>query len=169
MSRTWIIVADSSRARILTPADEEPKELDEIIHYVGRAGYAGTEKTSAPKFHELADLVHPISQLKPQELETDRSGRVKGPGANETYDSRHVDYDHQRAGEMARELVDFLVRARQKDEFDGLILVAPPKFLGVLRAQLPNSLQDLVVGEIDREYTLLSAQKIEQLLSKKIK
>lgn len=167
MSKTWIIVADSSRARILSPADEEPKSLDEIIHYVGRAGYAGPEKTSAPKFDELADLVHPASQLKPQELETDRGGRVKGPGANEPYDSRHVDFDHQRAEEFARELVDYLTKARQEHRFDELVLVAPPKFLGVLREKLPKTLRDLVADEIDREYTLLSAQKIQQRLSTK--
>lgn len=168
MSETWIIVADSSRARILSPADEEPKALDEIIHYVGRAGYAGPEKTSVPPFNEIADLVHPASQLKPQELETDRGGRVKGPGANEPYDSRHVDFDHQRAEEFAREIVDYLMKAHQKQLYDELVLVAPPKFLGVLRKQLPQTLRDLVADEIDREYTLLSAQRIQQRLAKRI-
>ncbi|MBD3676175.1 MAG: host attachment protein [Planctomycetaceae bacterium] len=168
MTNTWIVVADSTRARIMSPSDDEPKELDEIIHYVGRAGYTGAEKTSAPKFQEIADLVHPISQMKPQELETDRGGRVKGPGGNAPYDSRHVDYDHQRAEEMTREITDYLMQAHQKNEFEQLVLVAPPKMLGVLRNQLPNTLQKLVVSEIDREYTLLSAQKIEQLLSKKM-
>lgn len=161
---TWIIVADSSRARILSPSKEERKELDEIIHYVGRAGYTGEEKTTTPGFQEIADLVHPASQLKPQELETDRGGRVKGPGANEPYDSRHTDYDHQRAEEFAREVVDYLKKAHQRKEFDELVLVAPPKFLGVLRKVLPPALQGLVTEEINREYTLLTAQKLQQRL-----
>ena len=164
MSHSWIVVADSSRARILSPSTEEPKELDEIIHYVGRAGYSGEEKTSTPKFDEIADLVHPSSRLKPQEMETDRGGRVKGPGANEPYDSRHKDFDHQRAEEFAREIVDYLQAAFQKKQYDELVLVASPKFLGVLRKKLPAALKAIVTEEIDRDYTLLTAQKIQQRL-----
>jgi len=165
MSETWIVVADSSRARIFTPAGEEPQPLDEIIHYVGRAGYTGPEKLSSPHLHEVADLVHPASRMKPEELEADKGGRVKGPGANEPYDSRHVDFNHQMAEEFAHQLVDFLSGARQEDRFDDLVVAAPPLFLGVLRKALPQSLACLVTREINKEYTKLSSQEIQSRLS----
>jgi protein required for attachment to host cells len=165
MSETWIVVADSSRARIFTPASEEPKPLDEIIHYVGRAGFAGPEKLSSPHLDEVADLVHPAGRMKPVDLEADRGGRVKGPGANEPYDSRHVDFNHQMAEEFAGELVDFLSSARQEHRFDDLVLAAPPLFLGVLRKVMPPSLTCLVAREINKEYTRLTAEDIQTRLS----
>ena len=167
MSETWIVVADSSRARILSPADEEPQVLDEIIHYVGRAGYAGPEKVSSPPIQEIADLVHPASRAKPQEIETDHGGQFQGSAANTPDDTRHVDFDHQRAEEFAGEVIDYLIKSHQQNLFQVLILVAPPRFLGVLRKHLPKTLSELVADEINREYTLLSAQKIQEHIAKR--
>lgn len=164
MSETWIIVADSTRARIFTPVGEERKPLDEIIHYVGRAGYAGPERLSSPHLDEVADLVHPAGRMKPQELEGDGYGRAKGWGANEPYDSRHIDFNHQRAEEFATEVVEYLSRARQEHRFDDLILIAPPLFLGVLRQAMPRSLSSLITREINKEYTKLSAGEIQSRL-----
>lgn len=167
MSETWIVVADSSRARILTPSGEQPKPLDEIVHFVGRAGYTGPEKFSSPHLIEVADLVYPSARLQPHEVEADRPGRVKGPGANEPYDSRHTDFNHKTAEEFAREIIEYLTHARQDQRFDELVLVAPPLLLGVLRKQLPKSLHSLVTREIAKEYTLLPADEIRDQLAKK--
>ena len=166
MSETWIVVADSSRARIFTPSGEQPQPLDEIIHFVGRAGFAGPEKLSSPHLEEVADLVHPAGRMTPEELEADRGGRVKGPGANEPYDSRHVDFNHQMAEEFANQIVDHLSRANQEQRFDDLVLVAPPLFLGVLRKALPGSLTSLVTREINKEYTKMTSEEIQERLSK---
>lgn len=120
---------------------------------------------SSPHLEEVADLVHPASEMKPQELESDRGGRFQGPGANAPYDSKHVDFNHQMAEEFARELVEFLSRAGQERRFDELVLVSPPLFLGVLRKVLPRSIASRVTREINKEYTKLSPGEIQTRLS----
>jgi protein required for attachment to host cells len=164
MSETWIVVADSGRARIFAPREKDPRPLDEIVHFVGRAGYAGPQKYPAQKLDEVESLVHPAGQMKRGGLETDRPGRVQAPGVAESYETRHRDFDHQMADEFVKEIVEYLARARQEHRFENLILAAPPLFLGVLRKKLPRSLKSLVSLELDKDYTKLSPSELRALL-----
>lgn len=168
MSVTWIVVADSSRARILTPHEKDPRPLDEIIHYAGRAGYAGPQKYPAEHLDEVDDLVHPVGQMRRQERESDRPGRVRAPGVAEPYEASHTDFNHQMAEEFVREIVEYLTHARQEHQFDKLILVAPPLFLGVLRKHIPKALKQLVACEIDKDYTKLTSDEIRTHLPEEL-
>lgn len=166
MSTTWIVVADRSRARIFTPVEGEHTPLDEIVHFAGRAGFVGEEKYPAETLDEVEDLVHPESEQMRQELEPDHPGRTKkSPGTSSAYETTHTDTRHQTAEDFAREIVDRLDHARQENQFDRLILVSPPLFLGVLRKKLPHALKSLVAHEIDKDFIKLSAQEIRSHLT----
>lgn len=160
MSTTWIVVADRGRARILAPCDHERTPLDEIVHFVGRAGYVGPDKFPAEKLDEIEDFVYPEGELPQRELESDRPGKIRAEGVGTSYQSTHVDLKHLTAEDFAREVVAYLDRSRQEHRFDKLILVAPPLFLGVLRQQLSNTLKKLVALEIDKDYTKLKTEEI---------
>jgi protein required for attachment to host cells len=69
---------------------------------------------------------------------------------------------HEDRGEhgFARQLVGELETARQSGTFQRLVLVAPPKFLGQLRAELPAPLQACVVKSIDKDYTQMPAEEL---------
>jgi protein required for attachment to host cells len=168
MSVTWIVVADSSRTRILTPHEKDPRPLDENVHFVGRAGYAGPEKYPAEHLDEVESLVHPVGQMKRGELESDRPGRVKAPGVAESYEAKHKDFNHQVAEDFVREIVEYLTHARQEHRFEKLILVAPPLFLGVMRKHLPKALKQLVTCEIDKDYTKLTSDEIRSHLPEEL-
>jgi protein required for attachment to host cells len=62
---------------------------------------------------------------------------------------------HADQGEQgfARKLVGELETAREAGAFTRLVLVAPPKFLGQLRAELHAPLAALVVKSVDSDYT----------------
>ncbi len=62
---------------------------------------------------------------------------------------------HEDRGEhdFARHLVAQLETGRQGGTFARLVLVAPPTFLGQLRAELSPSLTTCVVKSIDKDYT----------------
>lgn len=55
--------------------------------------------------------------------------------------------------EFARHLAAELETGREQGSFTRLVIVAPPKFLGQLRAELAAPLAALVVHTVDKDYT----------------
>lgn len=142
MKSTWIIVAESARARIFT--------VSEI----------------GGKFQEVADLSHPESRLHDRELSSDLPGR--------TFDS-HGDGRHameqatgpqeQEAQAFATEITRQIDRGQREGNFDSLVLVAPPKFLGRLRSELSKSARNAVIGELDKNLVETDTKTIERHVS----
>ena len=71
---------------------------------------------------------------------------------------------HEDRGEhgFARQLVGELETGRQAGTFERLVLVAPPKFLGQLRAELTAPLEAQVVKSLDTDYTHMSEKELAQ-------
>jgi protein required for attachment to host cells len=126
VSRSWIVVADSTRARIL--------------------------RLEHRALTELEDLVHPESRAADHDLVSDRGGRTfdsSRQGGRHAMEPQHtpkqVEIDN-----FARELAQRLDAARAKGEFDELILIAAPQFLGQLSAHLDEVTRRLVTRRIDK-------------------
>ena len=142
MKSTWIIVAESARARIFTVS-----------------GIGG-------KFQEVSDLSHPESRLHDRELSSDLPGR--------TFDS-HGDGRHameqatgpqeQEAQAFATEITRQIDRGQREGNFDSLVLVAPPKFLGRLRSELSKSARNALIGELDKNLVETDTKTIERHVS----
>lgn len=145
-----VVVADSGRARILK-----------------RQG-----RRLAPQLVELARLERSSAHQRARELTTDLSGRVfssgsragVGPrvaarsGAQSDYDPHTVEIERfarrivMRLGQLARSLL-----------LEELVLIAAPRFLGVLRPALSESLRHLVSREVPRDLTSALLQPIAQV------
>ncbi|HYO95106.1 MAG TPA: host attachment protein [Polyangiaceae bacterium] len=71
---------------------------------------------------------------------------------------------HEDRGEhgFARQLVGELEAGRQSGTFAELVLVAPPKFLGQLRAELEPSLKACVVKSLDKDYTHMAPDELQK-------
>ena len=143
MKATWVVVADSSRARIFKP-----------------------ETPSSP-LTELETLTHPESRLHDQELTSD----LPGKHANDTGIGAHGFEDKtepkkQEAINFAHELARELEKAYTDHEFRQLILVAAPAFLGLLRETLSEPVRAVVRLEIDKDLTKESAEDIRAHLPK---
>lgn len=139
MPVTWIVDADSSYARIFAQR-KAGAELDEII-----------------------DLTNPGARLKGEDLESDKPGRSydsRGSGRH-AMEPRHT---HKETGarHFAERINDYLVA--HDTEFDALVLVCPPKFLGELRKRLDDIAGRKVVREIGKDVVRLDMQKIRELL-----
>ena len=142
MKATWIVVSESARARIFTVS-----------------GIGG-------KLQEVADLSHPESRLHNRELISDAPGR--------TFDShgegRHAmeqasDPQEREAQAFATEIVRHIDRGQREGNFDSLVLVAPPKFLGWLRQELSKSARNALIGELDKNLVEADAKTIERHVS----
>src|SRR3974390_1672109 len=94
-----------------------------------------------------AHLADPLVRLHDRELASDRPGRKSdrapiGSGAAASragVGGEHGRHEHEIAA-LARTVVRELEHAHERGAFDQLILVAPPRMLGLLRADLPSRL-----------------------------
>ncbi len=142
MKSTWIVVAESARARIFT-----------------MSGIGG-------KLQEITDLSHPESRLHDTELSSDLPGRtfdIQGQGRHGMEPA--TDPKEREAQAFAAEIARHIERGRHEGNFDGLVLIAPPKFLGRLRADLTKPARDALVGELDKNLVEADTKTLQRQVS----
>ena len=127
MNVDWILVADRARARVL--------------HAV----------PGVAVFPTIAGFVHPEGDMTRGETESDASGRIQLPGSARSAFEPHTDHKHLTAERFARELTEYLEKARQEGRFNRLFVVAPPLFLGELRKSWKAPLAAMVVSDLDKD------------------
>lgn len=95
-----------------------------------------------------------------REQGSDRPGRAfssMGTGRSAYADTDwHEVEEHRFVGEMAQRLSALAGGGRMK----AIVLVAPPKVLGDLRAALPETVRGLIVGELHKD---LTKQPVDQI------
>ena len=138
---TWILVADTGRARLFELRDDTP-DLIEIacdVNPEGRAGARGLGTDRAPTVNESVGPAR-------HSIEPHTSARDKVSHA------------------FARRLADELEQGRAQRRFGRLVLVAPPKFLGALHESLGAALRDSVAGELHKDLTALPVARLQERL-----
>jgi protein required for attachment to host cells len=108
--------------------------------------------------------------LKDTDLETDRAGRRFGGGAQSNGPAHHHGVNGERSTErhdvelFAKEVASKIDHARTQKEFDKLLLVAPPKMLGLLRQSLPSQAHSMLAGEITKDLVRHGPEAILKLI-----
>ncbi len=123
MDRTWIVVANASRARLCEydPRDGSLTELEDFVHAPGR------QKGSA--------------------LATDRPGHTeKGQASVRTSFEAHTEVHHKEREHFARELAQKLNDAVVDRRCPAVALIASNPFLGELKAQLGTAATKALVA-----------------------
>ena len=138
---TWILVADRSRAKLL--------------HQL--SGGQGPYPT-------LSCWSHEAGRLQPWERDAEEPGRIIHPAGYASAVEPHEDRDHVEARRFAKELVDHLELSRQEHRFDRLLVIAPPKFLGVLRQSWTPSLEAMIDGEWNEDLAGFSEADLQRRL-----
>jgi protein required for attachment to host cells len=67
---------------------------------------------------------------------------------------------------FAKQIGRYLEQARQQQRYDELVLIAPPKFLGVLRKELDNEVEKLVADELPKDLSWFNGRDLERYLRK---
>ena len=129
MARSWILVAESSRARLYS-----------------------APKAKAPLTF-VSEFEHPEARAHEQDLITDAPGRRFATGGPKRHGmGQAVSTKDEHALRFARELASRLETARVADRFDHLFLAAAPKFLGLLREQLTGDTKAMVQREYAKNW-----------------
>lgn len=133
MSKVWVMVADAARARLF----EMPLR--------------GANMT------EIACYAYPESRSPGQHASHDRLPRTQESGnAVRHAIEPHTSLREKHLLQFAGMLQGTLQRGRLEGRYDHLVLVAPPRFLGVLRERLDKETRDCVIDELDHDLIGLS-------------
>lgn len=142
MSYKWVLVADSSRARIFD-----------------------ADKLSS--LEEIESFSHTEGRLHEQALTSDLPGKdagVSGAGGH-AYQSQ-TSAKEQEAINFAKTIAKHLDDAHNAKKFTKLMIVSDPSFLGILRNQLSDQSRKAVSFELDKNITAHSVDDIQKHLPK---
>ncbi len=143
MPKTWFVVASRAGARIL----ERKGRLAELSL--------------------VETLQNEAGRLKSSEIDTDRAGRSFDAVGHGRHPMEREESPHDRAAaNFARELAERVLAGRNTHRFDQLVLVAEPRFLGLLRAALDHVSAGLVIESVGKDFAHLQVRDLEKHLMK---
>jgi len=128
-----VIVADNARARIFE------------------------SHTAINQLKEQEAFVHGEARLSNRDLVGDSSG--KSVDQHGSLGPATTAKDHE-AQNFAKMLGRHLKELHNQRHYENLILIAPPRFLGMLRKELPAPLDQLVTSTITKDLTTASIEDI---------
>lgn len=143
MQNTWVLVADSTRARFFVASSSTP-------------------------LTEFETFTHLESSQHEQKMTSDLSGSQAGSDGRHHGVSSETDPKKYEAIEFARTISHFLEDSRNKHIYTQLILIAAPAFLGLLREHLTAETAKMVIFELDKNLSQHSIGDIQQHLPKKL-
>jgi protein required for attachment to host cells len=141
-TRTWVVVADGAEARIL-------------LH---KSGEHKLQQLPSREFHEFDPPTH--------ELVTDRLPRAHESGSPTRHAIQPKSDPHQQNKEkFIKKLIGHIAASAQRNEFDGLVVVAPAPALAMFRNHYPNVLKTLLKREIVHDYVHQDSDYIYQQIA----
>ena len=146
MPITWILAADSSRARIF--------ELQDMQDHL----------------QEIEDFTNPAGRMDEKELRSDPYGRFYGQGGRYQANTGEPDQSRQEhAAELfSKRVSEFLDHACSEHRYDKLCLIAYPKFLGLMRSNFSKQVQQRVEEEVSKDISGLEARDIEEYVRNRL-
>lgn len=137
MSTLWILVADGARARMFS-----------LVKGVG-------------PMTEIEDFINPDGRLAGRDLSRERPPSVHdGFGAHRQSIEPQTSQRDKAAGQFARELNTVLEQGCLQRRYQDLVVMAPPRFLGTLKAALDKQVRACVVAELPKDLTEADSQAI---------
>ena len=138
---TWLIAADDSRAFLY-----EAQEVG-VSH--------------------VRSFDHPASRAKGQDIDTDAPGRRRPRGkdlARRGSMELTPPPEDKEADDFSREVCEFLRLAHHRGEFERLVVIAPPRFLGRLRRDMHHAVRHATHEVVSKDWTTLPRAELEQRL-----
>jgi protein required for attachment to host cells len=102
--------------------------------------------------------------LKDRELKTDAPGTQGQRWGDGRPAMDEVDYHQQGEDRWIKEAADELNRRALRNDFEALVIISPPKALGVLRKELRKDVEQRIVLTVNKEMTDRPIPDIEELL-----
>lgn len=138
MAKLWLLATTSSEGK--------------IIEVIKRGG----------SFRLVKKLQHSEASQKNRDLQSDRPGRAFASQGTSRSAMSPQETPHEHAMKVfAKEIGETLDHGLKTNEFEQLIIVAPPHFLGALRSNFSDELKNSLLGEIDKDLYSLGLEDKE--------
>jgi len=138
----WVVVADGSQARIFS------------------------RQSAQDPLSEKESFDNSVARLKASEILTDQAGRSMqsfGGGARSGMELQ-TDPAELEEDRFAHRLAEHLGKAAHLNEFQSLVLIAAPRFLGSLRQEITPLVKTKIVGEMPKNLKAMGAAEIQKHL-----
>lgn len=135
------------------------------------ANSAGAKLYGAAKLFGEWDLVkefnNPTAHERDVDITADRPGNYRTPFGvgNSAYNER-TDPKQSEISDFARNLAKELDLGRTRNSFKKLVLVAPARFLGLLKEHSDEHTHKLILKQIDKDYVNLSEREVKDTVKK---
>lgn len=157
MQTTWVIAADTYRARIFEVSpDQKLTEVEDMYNPDGRM--AGRDETS--------DAYGRFSQGKGNPTRQSDRGNPAGVGhrmPSNTVDPQESMQEHH-VELFSKEVDRYLDKAREEHRVDKLCVIAEPKFLGLMRRNMSPELKQMVLEEFSNDVSGMKTHQVEEFL-----
>jgi protein required for attachment to host cells len=140
---TWILVSDTSRAKLFSA---EKREGD----------WALVKDFEHPEGREFSKEIRPSGP-------PGRMQKSKGAGSRSSMEP-HTWPKEAEAERFAEHLAQYLDEALGKRAFEALVLVAPPHFLGMLHGTLGKQTGKHLKATVDKDLVMLESADIRERL-----
>jgi protein required for attachment to host cells len=137
----WVVVCDGKKALVLENT--------------------GDEKFLNLKTREVFEHADP----RTQEIGTDAPGRSFSSVGHGRSAMEQADWHGQEEQRFLQRLLDHLDSAVHAGQAKSLIIVAPPRALGVLRQSYSHELRKVLHAEIDKDFVRMPVYEIEKHLA----
>ncbi len=149
--KTWILVCDAGRAKLF-------EETSPARHYRTVGAFEHPEGRA-----RVTELVADAQGRKPVGGSRGANARPEGfhgrPGVEPETDPKQVE-----AQKFARRLAEVLEKGLDDRAYEALVVVAPGKFLGTVKAALDDRVRGRVEATVDRDLSQLEPREIERRL-----
>ena len=99
------------------------------------------------------------AQERSQDLVSDRPGRHGGGGGVHPYEGRTDPHRHEEEV-FVKSVAQFLEKQAPTADVDQLVIVAPPRTIGVFRQSLSKRLMEMVAHEVEKDLVHLTDPQI---------
>lgn len=140
-SGAWVVVCDGAKALVLQNA--------------------GNRKTPSLKTKEVYEQDDP----KTSDIGTDKPGRSFNSMSNGRSAMEQTDWHDQSEQRFLAKLAVRLDKAILGGEMPSLIVVAPPRAIGVLRKEFSKHVRQAITGEVEKDYVKMPIDEITRHLA----
>ncbi len=140
-SGAWVVVCDGAKALVLQNA--------------------GNRKTPSLKTKEVYEQDDP----KTSDIGTDKPGRSFNSMSNGRSAMEQTDWHDQSEQRFLAKLAVRLDKAILGGEMPSLIVVAPPRAIGVLRKEFSKHVRQAITGEVEKDYVKMPIDEIMRHLA----
>lgn len=141
---TWVVLMNSNECRIFS-FSKEKKALS-----------------------LLKEIQHPENKGRNEDLVSDKPGHYNTSNASGGSYAQHTDPKEVKIDQFVLEICKTLDDARNKEQFEKLIIIAPPKMAGHLSLHINKNVEKMITQQIQKDLVFFKQHELLDFLMQEL-